>query len=81
MLAREIIWKMMAQFVFAGMVTAAMAQTANGNKSTGDVRVILVMTDGLRWQEVFRGADKSLLVPARYYAGRSVDALKEAIPG
>jgi hypothetical protein len=40
-------------------------------------RVILVMTDGLRWQEVFRGADASLLVPKRYYAGRSVKELQE----
>jgi hypothetical protein len=39
--------------------------------------VILVMTDGLRWQEVFRGADASLLVPKRYYAGRSVKELQE----
>lgn len=38
--------------------------------------VILVMTDGLRWQEVFRGADESLLTPKRFYDGRSVDALK-----
>ena len=38
--------------------------------------VILVMTDGLRWQELFRGADETLLVPANFYGGRSVDALK-----
>ena len=40
-------------------------------------RVILVMTDGLRWQEVFRGADESLLVPKRYYDERSVKELRE----
>src|SRR4051812_37890655 len=39
--------------------------------------VILVMTDGLRWQEVFRGADESLLVTKRYYNGRSVKELRE----
>lgn len=39
--------------------------------------VVLVMTDGLRWQEMFRGADASLLTPARYYDGRPVDALKQ----
>jgi len=38
--------------------------------------VIVVMTDGLRWQEVFRGADASLLTKERYYDGRSVDALR-----
>jgi Type I phosphodiesterase / nucleotide pyrophosphatase len=68
---------MVAQVVIATMAAAAMAQTADGSKDTADARVILVMTDGLRWQEVFRGADKSLLVAARYYAGRNVDALKE----
>ncbi len=39
--------------------------------------VVLVMTDGLRWQEMFRGADASLLTPDRYYNGRNVDALKQ----
>jgi Sulfatase len=43
----------------------------------GDSHVILVMTDGLRWQEVFRGADESLLVPKRYFGGRSVKELQE----
>ena len=38
--------------------------------------VILVMTDGLRWQEVFRGADAHLLTKDRYYDGRSVDTLR-----
>ena len=39
--------------------------------------VILVMSDGLRWQEVFRGADESLLTPKNFYDGRSVDGLKQ----
>ena len=39
--------------------------------------VILVMTDGLRWQEVFRGADENLLTPKQYFNGRSVKELKE----
>ncbi len=39
--------------------------------------VVLVMTDGLRWQELFRGADASLLTPNRYYDKRGVDALKQ----
>jgi hypothetical protein len=41
-------------------------------------RVILVMTDGLRWQEVFRGADESLLAPKKYFDGRSVKTLRES---
>ena len=39
--------------------------------------VVLVMTDGLRWQELVRGADESLLTPSRYYDDRNVDALKK----
>ena len=41
-----------------------------------DQRVIVVMTDGLRWQEMFRGADEALLTPKNFYDGRSVDGLK-----
>jgi hypothetical protein len=43
----------------------------------GDARVVLVMTDGLRWQEVFRGADETLMTKERYFDGRSVDELKK----
>ncbi len=39
--------------------------------------VVLVMTDGFRWQEMFRGADESLLTPANYYDNRSVDDLRK----
>ena len=39
--------------------------------------VILVMTDGLRWQELFRGADETLLTRDRFYAGRDVTELKQ----
>lgn len=38
--------------------------------------VVLVMTDGLRWQELFRGADESLMTPDHYYDGRNVNELK-----
>lgn len=40
--------------------TGRAAATARGS-SRGDARVILVVADGLRWQEVFRGADSLLL--------------------
>ena len=53
----------------------AFAQDAN------DARVVLVMTDGMRWQEMFRGADENLLVPARYFSGRSVEGLKAEFGG
>jgi hypothetical protein len=36
-----------------------------------------VMTDGLRWQEVFRGADESLIVPKKYVKEQSVSSLRE----
>jgi len=52
------------------LVVGAQAQSVN------DAHVVLVMTDGMRWQEVFRGADESLLTKERYYNGRNVDALK-----
>ncbi len=38
--------------------------------------VVLVMTDGLRWQELFRGADESLLTSERYYDGRDAKELR-----
>ena len=43
--------------------------------------VILVMADGLRWQEVFRGADETLLIPKNYWEGRRLDALKQRFLG
>ncbi len=39
--------------------------------------VVVVMTDGFRWQEMFRGADESLLTPKNYYDGRSVKELQQ----
>jgi hypothetical protein len=38
---------------------------------------VLVMTDGMRWQEVFRGADESLLTAERYFDKRDVSSLRE----
>lgn len=46
-------------------------------EGTDDARVVVVMTDGMRWQEIFRGADASLLVPERYFDKRDVTELKE----
>jgi hypothetical protein len=56
----------LALFAFAG--TAAAAATDN---------VILLMTDGLRWQEVFTGAEESLM--SKEPGGvKDVDGLKQA---
>src|SRR5512141_3133779 len=46
-------------FVLAqARVSTSSAQTSTGSKTQN---VILVMIDGMRWQEVFRGADPDLL--------------------
>lgn len=39
--------------------------------------VVLVMTDGFRWQEMFRGADAALLTAKSNWDGRSVDDLRK----
>lgn len=70
-------WKIVTRVVVLTLTAAAMAQGGGGQKSAAKARVVLVMTDGLRWQEVFRGADESLITPARYFDGRSVAELKE----
>lgn len=43
--------------------------------------VVLVMTDGMRWQEVFRGADENLLTPENYYNKRDVAPLQQLFLG
>ncbi len=40
----------------------AMTGSLRAQNAAGQPHVILVMTDGLRWQEVFRGADASMMV-------------------
>lgn len=70
-------WKIVAQVAVLALATVAMGQADGAKSSSANAHVILVMTDGLRWQEVFRGADESLLVPSRYYDGRSVTELKK----
>jgi hypothetical protein len=63
-------------FAIAG-VSAAIplrAQTIAPSAGSATEHVFLVMTDGLRWQEVFRGADPSLLTKANN-DDRPVDTL------
>ncbi|MEO6910476.1 MAG: sulfatase-like hydrolase/transferase [Edaphobacter sp.] len=59
------------------LVVAMGGARAWSQKIDAKSHVVLVMTDGLRWQEVFRGADESLLVPQRYFNGRDVKELRE----
>ena len=54
-----------------------MAMAARPKTDPPAHNVVLVMTDGLRWQELFHGADAALLTPDRYYDHRSVDDLRK----
>lgn len=47
---------LLALICFAGLLTAAAVQAQRKTEN-----VILVMTDGLRWQEVFTGAEEALM--------------------
>ena len=62
---------MLTLTVFAIGVARGWSQDAGGES-----HVVVVMSDGLRWQEVFRGADASLLVSKRYFGGRNVEGLR-----
>ncbi|WP_188760594.1 alkaline phosphatase family protein [Edaphobacter acidisoli] len=59
------------------VVLASWSQVVWSQQADNGQRVVLVMTDGLRWQEVFRGADASLLTPKRYFDGRDVSELEK----
>jgi len=61
--------------LLAGVLGIGLVTSAKGAPAD-DARVVLVMTDGMRWQEIFRGAEEGLLTKERYYDGRSVDVLK-----
>ena len=50
---------------------------STANPTDPDQRVVLVMSDGLRWQEVFRGADTTLLTSKNFYDNRSVADLQQ----
>lgn len=39
--------------------------------------VLIVMTDGFRWQEMFRGADAALLTSKNYWGDRNPDPLRQ----
>ncbi|RRA48654.1 sulfatase-like hydrolase/transferase [Acidipila sp. EB88] len=65
-----------AVVITTGTAQAQAAAHAQGAAHAPARNVVLVMTDGLRWQELVRGADSALLTPSRYYDGRNVDALQ-----
>jgi len=55
------------------------AQTPAAKPSGKTRNVIFVMTDGLRWQEVFRGVDPSLLVKENHADGDAADEIKKLL--
>lgn len=72
----------MTRFVALALLLVAMGVTPGWSQNAdAKSHVILVMTDGLRWQEVFRGADESLLVPNRSFDGRNARELREKYLG
>ena len=68
--------RLTAFFLACVAVAGSLATAQTRTVTDPDQRVILVMSDGLRWQEVFRGADATLLTPKNYYDDRSVTDLQ-----
>ncbi len=64
-----------------GILSLALASLAfsslKAQQPTPAHNVLIVMTDGLRWQEVFRGADASLITPKTYWDGRDPEPLRQ----
>ncbi len=60
----------------SSVALCAQAVPAAQSTDTAKEHVLLVMTDGLRWQEVFRGADPALLTKANNN-DQPVDALAQ----
>ncbi len=67
-------------WMFAAMACCS-AGWLTGVAQQQQKNVVLVMTDGFRWQEMFRGADPKLLTPENNWHGRSVDALRAQFVG
>jgi len=58
---KNIVWAWLAIWLVAAAVSQGLAAQAQGSFPHKTQNVILVMVDGMRWQEVFRGADPALL--------------------
>ncbi len=55
--------------------------TLPAQQSASVRNVFVVMTDGFRWQEVFRGADAALLTKQNFWDGRNPEALRQQLLG
>ena len=62
--------KLLPLLILATIATHSYAQTKIKN-------VILITTDGFRWQEVFNGAERELATSKKFSGGDSVDILKK----
>jgi hypothetical protein len=47
---------------------AAVAEPAPGARTIGEPKLIIVTFDGVRWQEIFRGADEKIAKDEKYVA-------------
>lgn len=62
----------------ASIAATAWDQRGNGHDSAGEgPSVILVVSDGLRWQDVFTGADSTILFGAPGMLGANPDAVRQ----
>lgn len=75
-MVRSTMWRAVIAVWLCASASACRGQGETASAAGRGPSVVLVMSDGLRWQEVFRGADESLLTPKNYFDNRSVDALK-----
>ena len=64
----------MKHLFFLGVV--ALAALLSCNKGDDDPRLVIITFDGLRWQELFSGADEDLVESTRFV--RNPEALKQA---
>ncbi len=58
---------------FAGFIV----RTSFAQQPAPAHNVLIVMTDGFRWQEVFRGADAALLTPKTYWKDRNAEPIRQ----
>lgn len=65
----------LASFALLLSSTVIYAQETTAGRQQVD-NVVLVMTDGFRWQELFRGADSALLTKENYWDGRDPAQLR-----
>lgn len=56
----------MKKFLILMMLCMCATAFAGNNKGNDDTRVVFIMIDGLRWQEVFGGVDAKIIADKRY---------------